>query len=263
MIDRMRGAVASALVLLVATVGVGCGSSSGPGHPDRSGERPVASGHRSYPLHTDIVATTFWVGEIFDPKAADGSQVYSTYDSDWQAHYGGCDGVVVKGRCQTERRTSANGFFPTRMTPKENPFYLDVPYDDLNDKTGFRLRCSVVPWASDPGYAGHCADTSFSYMKNRWVQLTGPDGRTCYGQIEDAGPGQYHDARYVFGRSNARPANHRYGGAGADVSPALNGCLGFGELNGDSDRISWRFVDEADVPDGPWRRIVTTSGVVE
>lgn len=262
MIGRMRGAVVGALVLLVGAIGVGCGSSSGPDRSDRPGH-PVASGHGSYPVHTDIVATTFWVGEIFDPNAADGSQVYSTYDSHWQAHYGGCDGVVTKGRCQTERRTAANGFFPTRMTPKENPFYLDVPYDDLNDKTGFRMRCTVVPWASDPGYAGHCTDTSFSYMKNRWVRITGPNGHTCYGQIEDAGPGQYHDAGYVFGSSNARPANHRYGGAGADVSPALNGCLGFAELNGDGDHISWQFVDESAVPGGPWRRIVTTSGVVE
>ena len=37
----------------------------------------------AYPLHTGIVATTFWVGEIFDPDATDGSQVYSTYDSQW------------------------------------------------------------------------------------------------------------------------------------------------------------------------------------
>ena len=29
---------------------------------------------RVYPLHTNVVATTFWVGEIFDPQASDGSQ---------------------------------------------------------------------------------------------------------------------------------------------------------------------------------------------
>ena len=50
----------------------------------------------AYPLHTGIVATTFWVGEIFDPTASDGSQVYSTYDSRWAAHYGGCDGIVKR-----------------------------------------------------------------------------------------------------------------------------------------------------------------------
>ncbi len=218
---------------------------------------------RSYPIHTSVVATTFWVGEIFDPSAPDGSQMISTYDSSWYAHYGGCDGVNhgtgVK-RCQSERRTAANGFFPLHMVPKENPFYLDLPFDDLNDPIAFRERAAVIPWAHDPGYAGHARDRNFSYMKNRWVQLS-RDGRTCYGQIEDAGPGDYHDAKYVFGSHNARPANHRYGGAGLDVSPALNGCLAFAELNGDSDRVSWRFVDAVDVPPGPWKRIVSRRGV--
>jgi hypothetical protein len=113
---------------------------------------------RSYPIHTSIVSTTFWVGEIFDPNASDGSQMISTYDSDWYAHYGGCDGVNsgtgVK-RCQTEKRTAANGFFPLHIAPKENPFYLDLPFDDLNNRTAFRERATVIPWANDPGYAGH------------------------------------------------------------------------------------------------------------
>lgn len=255
MIWRVRGmgyAVttrAVATILAVMMVIAACGGDSRGG------------GGRSYPVHRSIVATTFWVGEIFDPHAVDGSQVYSTYDSAWWAHYGGCDGVVVSGRCESERRAADNGYFPRHMTPQENPFYLDLPYDDVNDPTGFRMRCHVVPWAGDPGYSGHCTDKSFSYLKNRWVRITGPNRHTCYGQIEDAGPGDYHDADYVFG--NERPTNRRYGGAGADVSPALNGCLGFAELNGDQDRISWQFVEAADVPPGPWRRVVTSRGVVE
>jgi len=51
-------------------------------------------------------------------------------------------------------------------------------------------------------------------------------------------------------------------GAGLDVSAALNGCLGFAQLDGQHDRVAWRFVDNADVPDGPWTRIVTTGPVV-
>lgn len=46
-----------------------------------------------------------------------------------------------------------------------------------------------------------------------------------------------------------------------DVSPALNGCLGFAALDGALDRVDWRFVEAADVPPGPWWRLVTTSGV--
>jgi hypothetical protein len=222
----------------------------------------AAQSGRAYPWHTGIVATTFWVGEVFDPHAADGSQVISTYDAHWLRHYGGCDGVVRHGRCETERRKAANGYFPARMTPRENPFYLDLPFDDVNDAAAFSQRARVIPWASDRGYAGHAHDQAFSYMKNRWVKLT-RDGRTCYGQIEDAGPGVYDDSRYVFGAGDPRPASRRYNGAGLDVSPALTGCLAFTELNGDDNRVDWQFVDAADVPPGPWRKVVTTRGVSE
>jgi hypothetical protein len=219
----------------------------------------LASG---YPWHTDLVSTTFWVGEVFDPTASDGSQVLSTYDAQWQAHYGGCDGTTASGTCETERRTAATGWFPTAMTPKENPFYLDLPYDDVNDRTGFAQRDAVIPWASTAPYAAHRGDPGFSFMKNRWVELRKGD-RVCYGQVEDAGPGQYHDAAYVFGTTDVRPANKRYNGAGMDVSPALNGCLGYAELDGDGDHVDWRFVEASEVPAGPWRTLVTTSGLTE
>lgn len=219
---------------------------------------PVRDGGK-YPWHTDIVATTFWVGEVFDPTAADGSQVYSAYDDQWQASYGGCDGVLIP-TCETEPRSAANGYMPSSMRPKENPFYLDLPYDDINDPKAFAERAKVIPWANDPGYAGQATNSGFSYMKNRWVRIALKD-RVCYGQIEDAGPGQYHDSAYVFGSDDARPKNRNFNGAGMDVSPAINGCLGFSALNGENDRVDWQFVEESDVPDGPWRAIITTSQV--
>jgi len=230
-----------------------------PPEPDPVPPPGFGSGSR-YPWHHDIAVTTFWVGEIFDPGAADGSQEISTYDADWLGSYGGCDGIASGGDCRTERRTAANGYFPTRMTPKQNPFYLDVPYDDVNDRVGFAGRDAVILWAGQEPYRSHRGDRGFSYLKNRWVQLAS-GGRTCYGQIEDAGPGEYHDAAYVFGADDARPANTRYGGAGLDVSPALTGCLALPELDGVTRGISWRFVDDADVPPGPWTRLITTSGV--
>jgi hypothetical protein len=241
--------------------------------------------HRRYPWHTEIVATTFWVGELFEATLADGSQVCSTYDSQWAYHWsgvnrgrvpadapgcggsiwGGCDGIwTADGRCETEPRTEEHDWFPTSVRPLENPFYLDLPYDDLNDPIGFARRCDVIPWADDPGYAGHCDDPGFSYMKNRWVRIVGPNGNTCYGQIQDAGPSHddlYHDADYVFGVDDARPAQRHFNNAGMDVSPAINGCLGFADLNGSNDRVNWQFVERSEVPDGPWTRIETTSGV--
>ena len=67
----------------------------------------------------------------------------------------------------------------------------------------------------------------------------------------------------MFGADDRRPANQLYNGAGLDVSPALNGCLGFAELNGANDRVDWQFVDDADVPPGPWRTAVTTQGAMQ
>ena len=119
------------------------------------------------PWHRNIVATTFRVGEVMDPSAPDGSQEYSTYDRNWLANYGGCDGVVEHGVCRTERRDVSNGFFPTRMTPRQNPFYLDLPFDDTHNPTAFSMRAKVVSLAEDPGYRGRADDPTFSYMKNR------------------------------------------------------------------------------------------------
>lgn len=240
---------AAITLAVVAAVGVtGCAPAPTP-RPDTG-----------YPWHTGIVSTTFWVGEVFDPNASDGSQRISTYDSDWLGSYGGCDGIAGDDDCRTEERDAGNDYFPTRMTPLENPFYLDLPFDDVNDDEGFAARGTVVPWAGDPAYADVVDDRSVSLIKNRWVVLH-KDGRVCYGQIQDAGPGEYRDAAYVFGADDRRPANARYNGAGLDVSPALNGCLGFADLDGDDDRVDWAFVDDADVPPGPWTRIVTTSPV--
>jgi len=246
---------------------------------------PPGAVQRDYPWHRGIVATTFWVGELFEETLADGSQVCSTYDSQWAFHWsgvdkgrvpasapgcagsiwGGCDGIwTPDGRCETERRTAENDWFPTQARPLENPFYLDLPYDDLNDPIGFARRCEVVPWANDPGYAGRCGDRAFSYMKNRWVRIVGPNGRTCYAQIQDAGPSHddlYHDAEYVFGSHDARPHQRRFNNAGMDVSPAVNGYLGFSDLNGSDDRVDWQFVERWQVPEGPWTKVETTSGV--
>ncbi|MDY7540816.1 hypothetical protein QN355_17015 [Cryobacterium sp. 10S3] len=212
-----------------------------------------------FPWHTHIISTTFWVGEVFDPTAADGSQVLSTYDSLWIQSFGGCDGVLGDGSCQTEQRRSANGFLPSQMAPKENPFYLDLPFDDVHDQTALSMRQKVIPWAGEPAYATPAGDPTASLMKNRWVRIRA-NGQTCYGQIEDAGPGSYHDASYVFGSNDQRPENRKFNGAGMDVSPALNGCLHFTDVNGETDTVDWQFLAASDVPAGPWTAIVTTSG---
>lgn len=216
----------------------------------------IAGGGR-YPWHTNIVATTFWVGDVFDPNVENGGQV-SAYDENWVASYGGCDGIWFDGRCHTERRYPDNGWFPRSMIPQQNPFYLGLPYDDVNDDRSFALRGEQIPWASEEPYASRIHDRTFSFMKDRWVEIRRGNG-VCFGQIEDAGPGKYDDVDYVFSQVDARPANKLHNGAGIDVSPAVTGCLHFTELDGQDDRVEWRFVDAGDVNEGPWTELITSS----
>jgi hypothetical protein len=128
-------------------------------------EPAVAPAASKYPLHTNVVSTTFWVGEIFNASLADGSQVCSTYNGQWAFQhtgvnagttpasasgcpgsiYGGCDGVSSGSgssfSCATEARDASNGYFPkNQKAPLENPFYLDLPYDDLNNSVAFQQR---------------------------------------------------------------------------------------------------------------------------
>ena len=158
---------------------------------------PTATPGNRYPLHTGIVATTFWVGEVFNASIADGSQVCSTYDSEWAFHWsggvnlgkdpstdcsgapiGGCDGQPsgsgASSKCVTEARSAGNGYFPknANVRPAENPFYLDLPFDDVNDSTAFKERCQVIPWAVG---SSQCSNQHYSFMKNHWVAITGPE----------------------------------------------------------------------------------------
>jgi hypothetical protein len=214
--------------------------------------RPTA-----YPVHTRITATVFWVGEPVGNGSSENNAL-SAYDDLWQAHYGGYDDYSF---------VRSFPYFP-RFTPRENPFYLDLPYDDFTDNGAPRSnRAAAVPWARllAPQLAAATRNGKpFSFMKNRWVRMwrvVGGKTRVCYGQVEDAGPYVYDDARYVFSRTDARPASHLAHNAGMDVSPAIRDCLAFSGLNNDANKLSWQFVEAAAVPPGPWRRVVTTRQV--
>lgn len=204
--------------------------------------RETLSPSGRYPLHTGITATVFWIGE---PKGGGSSKnnALSAWDDEWQTHYGGVDDPVNR-----------NGYYPAGFIPKENPFYLDLPYNDFDDAGTRKADAfAVVPWAGERNW-----DDTESMMKNRWVKLE-RNGIVCYGQVEDAGPYEYNDIAYVFG--TARPRNRLANYAGLDVSPALRDCLKFTGLNNDLNKVNWQFVDESEVPPGPWKEIITSSQI--
>lgn len=185
--------------------------------------------------HTDVVATVFWVGEEGNSDNGYIANSSSAWDGQWQAHFGGVDDP--KNR---------NGFWPAGFTPKENPFYVALPYNDLTN-AGKRK-----PTVTNCQLYNALKDRRYSWCKNNWLVIKhGP--KVAYAQWEDVGPFGEDDTAYVFG-SNP-PHNTKGEKAGFDVSPALAVYLG---LSG-SDKLDWSFVTANSVPSGEWTKIITNS----
>jgi len=161
------------------------------------------------------------------------------WTADWVGAYGGIDHPFKR-----------EGYFPKGFIPKENPFYVALPYNDITLIGHKKNVKEVIPWTNDFHYQN--SNRFISYCKNRWVKITYRD-KTCYAQWEDVGPFETNDWKYVFGL--IEPKNKRNGGVGIDVSPAVFHYL---EMK-DNGIVSWQFVDFEDVSEGPWLRIITIS----
>lgn len=196
--------------------------------------------HEKYPLHQNITTTYFWIGESPGADNQYISNSASAWDDNWVDHYGGIDNPADR-----------NQYLPSKFIPKENPFYFALPYNDFDDEgTRNQDAYDTVYWSGEKQWN----DTE-SMVKNRWIEIT-KDNKTAYAQWEDAGPFVYNDSNYVFG--NATPLNKLNHNAGLDVSPAVKDYLNL--LHG-KNVVSWRFVDYDNIPDGPWKNIITSSKV--
>lgn len=194
---------------------------------------PPKMSQEKYPWKTSIVTTTFWIGE----NATKNNPVpnhASSWDSNWAQNYGGTD--------DPDRGARAN-FIPAKFTPRQNPFYVALPYNDIT-KNGHKPEASlVIPWFKE-AFQG----AGKTVCKGRWIAIKFKD-RTCYAQWEDCGPFRTDHWQYVFG--NERPKPNLNKGAGLDVSPAVRDFLGMN----DTDVTDWKFVDFKDVPTGPWANL--------
>ena len=177
-----------------------------------------------------IVTTTFWIGERPSPRNPVPNDA-SSWDVHWAKNYGGTDDPDSSKRAR---------YIPTAFTPKQNPFYVALPYNDLQ-KGGHKPEApAVIPWFQS-AYSG----PGKSVLKGRWIAIRFGN-RTCYGQWEDCGPFRTDHWQYVFGNERPKPNLNR--GAGLDVSPAVRDYLGMA----DTDVTDWRFVEFEEVPTGPW-----------
>ena len=192
---------------------------------------PAKPGER-YSWRKDIVTTIFWIGERPSGNNPTPNRS-SSWDKDWTKNYGGFDDPNPANR---------SNYIPVGFTPRQNPFYCALPYND-KASTGHRPEApEVVPWFKE-AYQGPAVST----CKGRWVAIR-RGNKTVYAQWEDAGPFRTDHWQYVFG--NERPKPNLNKGAGLDVSPAVRDCLGLRE----TDVTDWKFVEFNEVPHGPWSR---------
>jgi|Laugrefabdmm15dn_1035133.scaffolds.fasta_scaffold10309_3 hypothetical protein len=194
--------------------------------------------HSIYPWKLYITSTTFWVGEQPTQNNLVPNHI-SSWDLQWANNFGGYDDPDPIRRVASH---STGEFRPKNFIPKLNPFYIALPY---NDKTrmGYRPEANrVVPW-----FHRSTNGKNQSTLKGRWLQVYS-NNRSCYAQWEDVGPFVVDDWPYVFG--DKRPVNINNKGAGIDISPAVRDYLGIS----DSSKVHWRFVEENQVPYGPWKK---------
>ena len=187
---------------------------------------------RHLPWKENIVTTVFWIGEKADVNNPV-SNYSSSWDLNWTVSYGGFDTPEIANR---------RNFIPTTFIPRQNPFYVALPYNDVT-RGQFKPEAPlIIPWFRE-AYRGY----GQSVCKNHWIAIR-KGNRTCYAQWEDCGPFRTDHFQYVFGNERPKP-NANYA-AGLDVSPAVRDYLGLEPI----DLTDWQFVTVHDVPPGPWRR---------
>lgn len=178
----------------------------------------------------NIVTTVFNVGET--PTRNNPTPNHSSsWDSDWQFHYGGFDDP-------DHRR----GYLPATFVPRQNPFYCALPYNDVTRGSTKPEARVVIPW-----FRQAYVQEGHTVCKDHWVAIQ-HGNHVVYAQWEDCGPFRTDHYQYVFGTE--LPRMNLNGGAGLDVSPAVRDALG---MNATRDVCSWKFVDVNEVPQGPWR----------
>lgn len=189
----------------------------------------------TYPWHFDITATYFYIGELAT-KSNPTPNTASSWDSLWDDNYGGFDDPNPAHRDPLT-------YAPKGFTPKLNPFYVALPYNDIQHGGPKPEAEKVIPW-----YRRDKEGKYESVCRGMWVQIY-YKGKYCFAQWEDCGPFNTDDWAYVF--KGARPRNVSNQGAGIDISPAVRDYLG---IPGGIAKVHWRFVEFNRVPGGPWAR---------
>jgi hypothetical protein len=177
-----------------------------------------------YPWKTGIVTTVFYVGSA--------NHNASAWDTDWKDSFGGVDNPDPAAR---------KGYIPAGFIPRQNPFYIGLPYNDVSGNFTKPESALVIPWFRDA-----YKDPGDSVCRDRWVAIRNAAGKVCFAQWSDCGPFRTDHFQYVFGNERPKPNSNQ--GAGLEVSPAVRDYLGLAR----TDVTDWKFVSFHEVQQGPW-----------
>jgi hypothetical protein len=79
----------------------------------------------------------------------------SAWDPSWATHFGGEDSPIAR-----------MNFKPVSFTPRQNPFYVALPYNDVDDHHTKSEAAKVIPWFSDS-----FVRDGQTVCKGRWVAI--------------------------------------------------------------------------------------------
>jgi hypothetical protein len=122
--------------------------------PALAGPGAAGSTPRQYPWKLNITTTVFWVGE----QAAFNNPVpndKSAWDGEWCSSYGGYDNPDSEAR---------RNFIPIDFLPRQNPFYVALPYNDVDDHHTKPEAAQVIPWFKKAFVLVECLLNVFNIM---------------------------------------------------------------------------------------------------
>jgi hypothetical protein len=190
----------------------------------------ITTAGEKYSWHNAIVTTVFWIGESPGGNNPVPNRA-SAWDLNWSTNYGGTD---------TPANQNRRGFIPASFVPRQNPFYIALPYNDVSGGRTKPEAARIIPW-----YSQAFSRSGQTILKDRWIAIRNGN-RVCFAQWEDVGPFSTDHWQYVFGQD--RPRSNLNRGAGLDVSPAVRDYLKLAA----TDVTDWKFVEQTEVQPGPW-----------
>ena len=134
-------------------------------------EAALSGGPGRYSWKLGIITTIFWIGERpsgNNPVPND----RSSWDRNWYYSYGGYDSPDPGAR---------RNFIPVNFVPRQNPFYVALPYNDCEGGRTKAEASQVIPW-----FKQAFVREGQTVLKGRWLAIR-HGNKVCYAQWEDCG----------------------------------------------------------------------------